>query len=243
MMSDGVTPLSGFSAIFAGGSYNAVYGKFVAPTAPTGLTATTVATNQINLAWLDQATDETGYVVDRSTDSNAWVQVVVTSANVTNTSDTGLTTNTLYYYRVAATNAAGLSAYCFASARTWSVYEAWQRSHFGGTDLNNLSISGATADPDHDGLNNEQEYWAGTDPNSASSCLTMYAGTNAPAAPGEFLVRWQSATGRLYTVQAATNLVVGFSNMVLHVPATPPINVHTDNVGSAEARFYRVQVE
>jgi hypothetical protein len=59
--------------------------------------------NQINLAWLDQAANETGYVVDRSLDSNSWVQEVLTIANVTNTSNTGLTTNTLYYYRAAAT--------------------------------------------------------------------------------------------------------------------------------------------
>ena len=57
------------------------------------------------------------------------------------------------------------------------------------------------------------------------------------------MVRWQSATGRLYTVQAATNLVVGFTNLVTHCPATPPVNVHTDNVSGVGQRFYRVQVE
>jgi hypothetical protein len=108
--------------------------------------------------------------------------------------------------------------------------------------LTNSAVSGSAVDADCDGLSNEQEYWAGTDPNRASSCLTLYAATNATA-PGEFLVRWQSATGRVYTVQAATSLVAGFTNMVLHVPATPPVNVHTDNVGSAGQKFYRIQVE
>jgi hypothetical protein len=202
-----------------------------------------VATNQINLAWTDNATTETGYVVNRSLDSTNWTFVTLTAVNATNYSNTGLTTNTLYYYRVAASNAAGRSAYCFASARTWSVYEAWLRSHFGGADLNNLSISGPTADPDNDGLNNEQEYWAGTIPTNAASCLVLYALTNNPALPGEYVVRWQSATGRLYTVQAATNLVAGFTNLVTHRPATPPVNVHTDNVSGVGCRFYRVQVE
>jgi hypothetical protein len=219
-------------------------GGAVAPAAPTNFTATAAGTNQINLAWTDQATDETGYVVDRSTDSNTWVLVVVTSVNVTNASSIGLTTNTLYYYRVAATNAAGRSAYCFASARTWSVYEAWLLSQFGSADLNNLSISGATADPDYDGLNNEQEFWAGTIPTNAASCLVMIAPTNNPVvAGGGFVVSWQSVTGRTYSVLAATNLMTGFTALTNGLPATPTVNVYTDKVNGAGQKFYRVGVE
>jgi hypothetical protein len=219
-------------------------GGAVAPATPTGFTATAVATNRIELAWRDQATSETGYVVDRSLDSTNWTFVTLTAVNATNVSDTGLATNTLYYYRVAATNAAGLSAYCFASARTWSVYEFWLRSHFGGADLNNLSLSGPTADADHDGLNNEQEYWAGTSPTNPASCLVLYALTNNPVVPGEYVVRWQSVSNRWYTVQAATNLLTGFNlNLRTSIPATPPVNVHTDSVSGVGCRFYRVQVE
>jgi hypothetical protein len=219
-------------------------GGAVAPAAPTGFTATAAGTNQINLAWIDTATNETGYVVDRSLDSTNWTFVTLTAVNATNYSNTGLTTNTLYYYRVAATNAGGLSAYGFASARTWSVYEAWLRSHFGSADLNNLSISGATADPDRDGLNNEQEFWAGTSPTNPASCLVIYALTNNPALPGEFVVSWQSVTDRWYTVQAATNLLTGFNlNLRTNIPATPPVNVHTDNVSGVGQKFYRVKVE
>jgi hypothetical protein len=208
------------------------------------LVATASATNQINLAWTDNASNETGYLVEHSLDSNAWVLVTLTSANATNHINTGLATNTLYYYRVAATNASGLSAYCSASARTWTVYEQWRHLSFDQTCLTNPAISGATADPDHDGLNNEQEYWAGTIPTNAASCLVLYALTNNPALPGEFVVRWQSATGRLYTVQAATNLVAGFTvNLRTNIFATPPVNVHTDSVNGAGQKFYRVVVE
>jgi hypothetical protein len=220
-------------------------GGAVAPAAPTNFTATAAGTNQINLAWADQATDETGYVVDRSTDSNTWVLVVVTSVNVTNTSSTGLTTNTLYYYRVAATNAGGRSAYGYASARTWSVYEAWRQTQFDSTSLTNSAISGATADPDYDGLNNEQEFWAGTIPTNAASCLVMIAPTNNPVvAGGGFVVSWQSVTDHWYTVQSATSLLTGFNlNLRTNIPATPPVNVHTDSVGGAGQKFYRVGVE
>jgi hypothetical protein len=107
--------------------------------------------------------------------------------------------------------------------------------------LNNLSISGPTADPDNDGLNNEQEYWAGTIPTNAASCLVLYALTYNP--PGEYVVRWQSATGRLYTVQAATNLLTGFTALTNGLPATPTVNVYTDKVNGAGQKFYRVGVE
>ena len=86
-------------------------------------------------------------------------------------------------------------------------YETWRLANFSPEQLANVNISGATADPDHDGLNNEQEYWAGTSPTNPASCLVLYGLTNNPALPGEYVVRWQSASGRLYTVQAATNLV------------------------------------
>ncbi len=215
----------------------------IALAAPTGMTATAAGTNRIELAWTDSATNETGYVVNRSVDSNVWELVTITCANATNHSDIGLATNTLYYYRVAASNAGGLSAYCYASRRTWSAYEGWLHANFTAEQLTNSAISAGSVDFDQDGLSNEQEYWAGTDPSSAASCLTLYAATNTPTAPDEFLVRWQSAAGRLYAVQAATNLLAGFTNLATHILATPPINVHTDNVSSVVSKFYRVQVE
>ena len=122
-------------------------------------------------------------------------------------------------------------------------YEAWRQTQFDSTSLTNSAISGATADPDHDGLNNEQEYWAGTDPNSAASCLVIYALTNNPALPGEFVVSWQSVTGKTYSVLAATNLVTGFIDLTNGLPATPTVNVYTDTVNGVGQKFYRVNVE
>jgi len=54
----------------------------------------------------------------------------------------------------------------------------------------------------------------------------------------------QSATGRLYGVEAGTNLMTGF-NLILgaYIPATPPVNVHTDNTAAAEQKFYRVTLD
>jgi hypothetical protein len=218
-------------------------GEPVAPAAPAGFTATAAATNQINLVWSDNATNETGYVVHRSFDSNDWVLVVVTSANATNCIDTGLTTNTLYYYRVAASNEAGLSAYCFATGMTWSVYEAWRHTQFDATALTNAAISGDAADPDHDGLNNVQEFLAGTDPTNAASVLALFMPTVVPGGTG-FVVSWQSASNKFYTLQTTTNLVdPGFADRVKNIFATPMLNVYTDTFDSAGQKFYRVKLE
>ena len=54
---------------------------------------------------------------------------------------------------------------------------------------------------------------------------------------------WQSAAGRVYTLQATTNLLTGFSALTNGLPATPTVNVYTDAVNGAGQKFYRVGVE
>jgi hypothetical protein len=93
------------------------------PAAPTNLTATAVSSQQINLAWTDNATDETGFQVERATRASGpwavWAVIAQTGANTTTYSDSGLARRTTYFYRVAAVNAAGASGYSnTASART-----------------------------------------------------------------------------------------------------------------------------
>jgi parallel beta-helix repeat protein len=73
------------------------------PAGPTGLGATAASASQINLAWTDNATDETAYRIERSPDgSTSWSEIVALAANSTSYSNTGLTCGTTYYYRVRA---------------------------------------------------------------------------------------------------------------------------------------------
>jgi hypothetical protein len=76
------------------------------------LTATTVSNTQIDLAWADSSSNETGFKIERKTGAaGTYAEVGTVGADVTNYSDTGLSANTEYFYRVRAHDAGGNSAY------------------------------------------------------------------------------------------------------------------------------------
>jgi hypothetical protein len=81
------------------------------PAAPSGLSATAVSKSQIQLTWTDNAGNETGFAIERSTNGAKFTQVRTVGADVTTTLDTGLKARKTYWYRVRAWNAAGYSAY------------------------------------------------------------------------------------------------------------------------------------
>jgi hypothetical protein len=81
------------------------------PAAPTGLSATTTSSNQINLAWSDNSGNEEGFRIDQSTDGGAtFTLVATTGVSATTRSMTGLSPSTTYHFRVRAFNSAGESA-------------------------------------------------------------------------------------------------------------------------------------
>jgi len=81
------------------------------PAAPSGLAATAVSASQINLSWTDNAGNETGFELERSTDGNTFGKIADLPANTTSFQNTGLNANTRYVYRLRAVNGGGASAY------------------------------------------------------------------------------------------------------------------------------------
>ena len=90
------------------------------PAAPSGLTATTISKTQINLAWLDNATSENGFRIERKTGAaGTYSEIVSVGANVKTYADISLAQDTEYFYRVCAFNAGGHSDFAKeASAKT-----------------------------------------------------------------------------------------------------------------------------
>ena len=89
------------------------------PAAPSALTAAPVDATSVALAWTDNAHNETGFIVDRST-SPLFTNAASTTlaANLTTWTDSGLTPG-VYYYRLRAINKHGSSPYCpYAAAAT-----------------------------------------------------------------------------------------------------------------------------
>lgn len=77
-----------------------------APTAPVGLTATAVSSNQIDLSWT-ASTDDVGVIGYRIIRNGTLIDTLATT---TTYSDKGLTADTLYSYQVLAYDAAGNSS-------------------------------------------------------------------------------------------------------------------------------------
>jgi hypothetical protein len=75
---------------------------------------------------------------------------------------------------------------------------AWQLLNFGNSNVD------PNADPDGDGMNNRQEYLAGTNPNDASSQLKIIR--FALDAGGTAELTWQSVLTRGYYVEQALDL-------------------------------------
>ena len=83
------------------------------PIPPANLTATIDGANPlvVDLAWIDNASDETTYLVERSTDGTNFGEINSLPENATNTSDENVASETTYFYRVAAINSGGISNY------------------------------------------------------------------------------------------------------------------------------------
>src|SRR5207245_9139661 len=92
------------------------------PAAPSNLTATAASASEIDLAWTNNASNASGFVVNRSTDGVTFSQLAVLG-NVTSYKDTGLSAGSKCYYEVAATNAAGASAFSNVANATTSAVQ------------------------------------------------------------------------------------------------------------------------
>ena len=97
------------------------------PVAPSSLTATAISSGEIDLNWQDNSTNEDGFGLERSTNSDfAAITLITLGAGVQQYSDTGLNPLATYFYRIRAYSSAGYSGYSnIATATTLAVANSW----------------------------------------------------------------------------------------------------------------------
>jgi hypothetical protein len=88
------------------------------PATPSNLVATTLSSSRISLTWQDNASDEAGYELWRSTTgaSGTYTKRSTLAANAESTTDTGLSSSTQYCYKVLAAGAGNAPDSPFTSA-------------------------------------------------------------------------------------------------------------------------------
>lgn len=92
-------------------AYNAVL-HLAQPNAPSGLSAAAVSSSSIHLTWTDNSNNEAGFKIERRTGtSGSYSEIATVGANATGYNDAGLSSATLYSYRIKAYSPAGSSGY------------------------------------------------------------------------------------------------------------------------------------
>lgn len=93
-------------------AYNALSETSTTLEAPSDLLASVLSESRIDLNWVDNSTDETGFQIERKTELNGTFSAIATvSGNSTGYSDTAVREATRYYYRVRAVNFTSSSFY------------------------------------------------------------------------------------------------------------------------------------
>lgn len=119
------------------------------PTAPSGLTATGISKSEVDLAWVDNSSDETGFILERSADAGVtWAEIIRVGSGVVTFKDYTVSASVSYQYRVTAYNSSGSSAHSATASVTVTSYYidiATVRTECGMTDSTTVPDSFITA--------------------------------------------------------------------------------------------------
>lgn len=120
-----------------------------------------------------------------------------------------------------------------------SIPDAWELSFR--PSLTNMNYS---SDFDGDKFLDGEEYLAGTDPTNSASLL-KFTTTGVDVTGNFYVVMWNSATGKSYSILRTTNLMEGFYGVLFsNIVAVPPSNTKTDTTVTITGQhFYRVRLE
>jgi hypothetical protein len=223
-------------------------------TLPTGDRAPSVSAGTSQTAFVGAPTSLTGTATDDGLPNppgvltTTWSKVsgpgaaAFGNANATNTTVTFDTAGT-YVLRLTADDSQAQSASDVTiTVNTPTLFQSWQLQYFMCVDCPQAA---ANADPDGDGMNNLQEFQAGTDPTNSKSVFHI---TSVTAQGSDVQVTWTTVGGMSYVVQDAsgyaTNNFVDLSPLVF-VPGNGESTTNYLDAGAitnGATRYYRVRL-
>ena len=112
--------------------------------------------------------------------------------------------------------------------------DAWELAH--GFALDNPNT--ASADPDHDGTTNMQEYLAGTDPHSAASVFRVSITSSGISG---FQIAFTTVPDKTYRVERAPSPSGPWTLLESNLPGTGSLLQVTDPASPNISRFYRIR--
>ncbi len=182
------------------------------PIAPANLSATVATAAAITLTWQDRSSDEAAFAIERQ-DGTAgdWLPLTTTPANTTAYADISVAEQTLYHYRVRATNWTGPSAWSNeASATTPALPLAPSDLAATQTTASRVDLSWQDNSSDEAGFKIERQIAdSGTWTQIATDVAdtTRYADTTVSAGPAyRYRVRGYNWTGDSpYSNEAGAN--------------------------------------
>lgn len=123
---------------------------------------------------------------------------------------------------------------------------------FGGGDRGKVERVNLTAalqptdpnlDSDEDGMSDQAEMIAGTNPKDKNSVLKLDAEIS-PASGGGLTISWSSTTGKTYAISRTASLSTSFTILSAAVPSGGASTSYTDSSASVDGPFfYRIQVK
>jgi hypothetical protein len=164
-----------------------------APSAPTNLSAAAAGSSSIDLAWIDNSTDEQGFKIERRIDSGSFGQIATVGSDVSLFQDTGLDENTTYTYRVRAYNGNGDSNFSNETAATTETAAEDPNANLAFNKLAAASSSNSSYPPSNAIDGDTETYWRSGSVSSSAPAAWLRIDLQSSQEIGRAIIKWKSS--------------------------------------------------